>query len=63
MFWPDLIASLPIDNFLVMFGTENQATDTLGAMDLIKLGRIFRLGRIIRFTRARDDVKGLMNLL
>lgn len=31
--------------------------------DLLKLTRILRLGRIIRFTRARDDIKATLKLM
>lgn len=61
-FWIDLVASVPIDNFVLWYASSN-ADMALQLTDLLKLIRIFRLGKIIRFTRTRDDIKSAMRLL
>jgi hypothetical protein len=62
-FWIDLVASIPIDNFILMYGENSAGSETaLQLSDLLKLIRILRLGRIIRFMRAKDTVKSSMRL-
>ena len=62
-FWLDLVASIPIDNFIVLFSQATEEIEIIQLSDLLKLVRILRLGRIIRFSRTRDDVKATMKLL
>ena len=62
-FWLDLAASVPIDNFLVMFSNLESGSEIIQMSDLFKLIRILRIGRIIRYTRTRDDIKATMKLL
>lgn len=38
-------------------------SDIIQLPNLLKLIRIFRLSRIIRFTRTRDDVKATLKLI
>lgn len=62
VFWLDLIASLPVDNFMRIGGGASDETEIMKLSDLLKLTRILRLGRIIRFTRTRDDIKATLKL-
>jgi hypothetical protein len=60
----DLIASVPIDNFLLFFANvgEGSGTEVLSMTDMLKLIRILRLGRIIRLLRAKSFYKFTMRL-
>jgi hypothetical protein len=61
----DLIASVPIDNFLMVFTSvgEGSGTEVLSMTDMLKLIRILRLGRIIRLMRAKSFFKFTMRLM
>jgi len=62
-FWVDFIASVPLDNFWVLYNDTNTFIEVMSLTDMLKLIRILRLARIIRFTRAKDDIKAVMNLM
>lgn len=59
----DFIASFPIDNFVVMFDNSNSTAYYFLLSDLLKLLRIFRISRILKFVRARDVVKSGMRII
>jgi hypothetical protein len=60
----DLIASVPIDNFIQMFAPqEGGAMLVLSMTDMLKLIRILRLGRIIRLMRVKSQMKFSMRLM
>jgi hypothetical protein len=63
-FYIDLVASIPIDNFILVYGQNDSGSKTaLQLSDLLKLIRILRLGRIIRLMRAKDTFKSSMRLV
>ena len=59
-FMLDLLASIPFDLIATLAGAEDTS---LNAFGLLKLIRILRLGKIILYMRAREDIKGSMKLL
>lgn len=60
-FWIDLIASVPFDTFgLLLF--QNNSTE-LQLFGILKLVRVLRLGRIITYMNARDDIKLSLKLM
>lgn len=59
----DFIASFPIDNFAAMVYRDNDAAYYFLLTDLLKLLRIFRISRILKFVRARDVVKSGMRII
>jgi cyclic nucleotide gated channel len=60
-FWIDLVASVPLDNFITMYAPA-VGGEVLQLTDMLKMIRILRLARIIRMMRAKEDVKSTMKL-
>ena len=60
----DLIASFPIDKFMMVFGDKNLGgNDYISLTDVFKVVRIVRLNRIIRVSALTDYVKSTIRLL
>jgi hypothetical protein len=59
-FFLDLLASIPFDTIAGGAGSEDTNLNVFG---LLKLIRILRLGKIILYMRAKENVKGSMKLL
>lgn len=55
-FWIDLLASIPMDTIALIIFSSN-TTSQLQLFSLLKLVRMLRLGRIITYMNARDNVK------
>ena len=59
-FWVDLSATLPLDTIIsVILNDDNELYALFG---LIKMGRIFRLKKIIQFLNLVEDLKAFLNL-
>ena len=60
-FWIDLSATLPLDTIVsILLNDDNELYALLG---LIKMGRIFRLKKIIQFLNLVEDLKAFLNLI
>ena len=59
----DVVSSVPIDNFIIMFGDVGATEGTaMQATDMLKLIRILRLAKIIRLMRSKQEVKNTFRL-
>jgi len=57
-FWIDLLASIPFELIYPLFVNTQEDTDTqLRLLGLLKLVRLFRLGRIVTFMKVRQSFK------
>ena len=55
VFWIDLMATLPIDSILeFIYEQDNALYQSFG---LLKLGRVLRLNKIVRFMDVQGEVK------
>lgn len=59
----DVIASVPVDNFILMFGdVGGEGGTAMQATDMLKLIRILRLSKIIRLMRSKSEIKNTFRL-
>jgi hypothetical protein len=63
MFWIDLVSAIPFDLLLLIFSSSLPVPDAVNLTDMLKLVRVFRLNRMIRFLRSNGESKSQVRLL
>lgn len=59
----DLLATFPIYNLAIFINPELSHSELLLVFMMLRLVRVLRLGRMLRYARLHEDIKGILKLV